>query len=91
MRSGLNLDDHALYRAGTTVEEVYWGFRNGAWLFYGPPPQHRWVEMADNGEEYDSWEYFPLWGGGVDEDGTNKVDPLRSFVPLAKRNDENRR
>jgi hypothetical protein len=85
-----NLDGHALYQAGATIEEANWGFRNGGWLYSGPPPEHQWVEMADNGEEYDSWDYFPLWGGGVDKDGTNNwhlVDPLRPFVPLSKRND----
>jgi hypothetical protein len=63
------------------------GFGMGGWLSYGPPPEHQWVEMADNREEYDSWDYFPLWDGHVDEDGTNAwhlVDPLRSFVPLSR-------
>jgi len=46
-----NLDGHALYAAGTTVEVVNWGVGNGGWLSYGPLPNInglRWVIMGRN-------------------------------------------
>jgi hypothetical protein len=72
-----------LYRAGATIEEVYWGMKKGAWLFSNEP-QDSWIEMADTGEEYECWDYFPLWDGFVKKDGTHAykpVFPLYRFVP----------
>lgn len=78
-----DIESNALHRAGTTVEEVYWGMKKGGWL-PSNNPENYWVEMADTGEEYDFWDYFPLWDEDVKEDGTSTfrlVFPLRPFVP----------
>ena len=44
----------------------------------------RWSEEPDNEEEYDVTNYFPIWGGQVDEDGETTyvlAFPLKQFIP----------
>jgi len=43
--------------------------------------------MPDTGEEYDFWQYFPLWDQVIRQDGLTPfrlVFPLHPFVPYAK-------
>ena len=66
-------------RAGTTLEEVYWGLREGRWL-YGEP--NEWAIEPVNGEEYDRIDYFPMWMS----EGPNWVLdwPILPFIPHSK-------
>ena len=78
-------DPEYLMRAGTTLEEVYWGLREGRWL-YGEP--NEWEIESDSGEEYDTTDYFPIWKGGHEE-GPEWVlaYPILPFIPYTKISD----
>ena len=61
-------DPEILFRAGSTLEEVYWGLREWKWV-YQNPPEERWEMESDCGEEYDQTDYFPMWENKRDSDG----------------------
>lgn len=72
-----------LYRAGSSLSDVYWGLRQQKWL-YENEQEDMWFSEPDNGQEYDRAHYFPDWRGEVGEDGQRRfvlVDPLRPFIP----------
>lgn len=83
-------DPECLFRAGNTLEEVYWGLRQRRWVdkdsrrWCGEDDSHEmWDIEADNGEEYDQYDYFPVWRG-EEEDGrrTHVLSyPLLPFIP----------
>ena len=71
-----------LWKAGVTLEEVYLGLKRKAWWF---DSDDVWDEVEDNGEEYDYYNYFPMWTPIRREDGTEGyklVDPLKAFIPV---------
>ena len=57
-----NFDTDALFRAGNTLEEVYHGLRQRRWSFNPNGTAERWFIEPDCGsEEYDRYDYFPIW------------------------------
>jgi hypothetical protein len=76
-------DGDYLLKAGNTLEQVYWGLRQRRWIGLDDS-EEMWVMELDNGEEYDHYDYFPVWKGGVDENGRKShvlSYPLLPFVP----------
>jgi hypothetical protein len=71
-------DPEYLMRAGTTLEEVYWGLREEKWI-YGEPNQ--WEIESDNGEDYNLMDYFPIWKTGYKEDQEwDLAYPIMPFI-----------
>jgi len=78
-----DFETQELLNAGNTLEEVYLGLRDGKWSGMNESGE-RWNEEPDNEEEYDATNYFPIWGGQVDEDGETTyvlAFPLKQFIP----------
>ena len=75
-------DTEELLNAGTTLEEVYWGLRDRKWC-YQTPAEERWVVEPDNGEEYNTDDYFPMWTHEWHEGQWSDVlaTPLQPFIP----------
>jgi hypothetical protein len=76
-------DPDYLMRAGTTLEEVYWGLREDKWRF---EKQDRWHMESDNGEEYDVTDYFPIWCSRY-RDGqmsSTLAFPIVPFIPYSE-------
>jgi len=72
-----------LWRARKSLEEVYLGIRERRWWVGSENP---WERVQDNGEDYEHYDYFPVWRGGVEENGTNNFRlaySLRDFTPLS--------
>jgi hypothetical protein len=78
-----DFDRGGLFRAGSTLKAVYYRLRRRKWTGENPT-QEMWFLEPDNGEEYDSYDYFPVWSGGVDENGRRTevlVNPVLPFIP----------
>jgi hypothetical protein len=73
-------DGDALYRAGNTLKEVYYGIRQRKWTGENETGE-MWFLEPDNGEEYDAYDYFPFWRGGVDGRTEVLAYPLLPFIP----------
>jgi hypothetical protein len=89
-----HFDTDWLLRAGNTLEEVYWGLRQRRWT---DKEERRWcgedysLEMweiePNNEEEYDRYDYFPVWTGGENgNSGDTEVlsNPLQPFIPQTR-------
>ena len=76
-------DGGLLWKAGTTLKEVYLGLKRKAWWSNS---DEIWEEVEDNGEEYDYHHYFPMWTSGTRDDGTYGYKlalSIESFIPLS--------
>ena len=76
-------DGDSLFRGGNTLKEVYYGLLQWRWPDEYEP-QEMWTFEPDNEEEYDSYDYFPFWRHGFDENGqeTQVLSySLLSFIP----------
>lgn len=69
-----------LLRAGSTLEDVYYGLDQSKWLGIAG---ERWLSEADNGEEYETSYYFPEWKSLTAEgkSGWGLAYPLQDFIP----------
>ena len=72
-----------LFRAGSTLEEVYSGLRGRKWSCFDVIKEERWFSEPDNGEEYDVGHYFPEWKSLSLEGGHGwgLTYPLWDFTP----------
>ena len=76
-------DSDGLFKAGNTLKEVYYGLLQQKWA-WDEETQEMWVVEPDNGEEYDMYDYFPVWRGVTDENGVRTevlAYPLLPFIP----------
>ena len=76
-------DGDSLFRAGNTLKEVYYGLLKWRWASEDEA-QETWLFQPDNGEEYYTYDYFPFWRDGLDENGgdTQVLSyPLLPFIP----------
>jgi len=71
-----------LLRAGSTLEEVYQGLDQSKWSSMA---NERWLSEPDNGEEYETGNYFPEWKSLTAEgkSGWGLIYPQQDFIPYS--------
>ena len=69
-------------RAGSSLEEVYYGLREGCHMNI-MDGEKRWIRMSHSGAEYEPADYFPQWRP---ESNHGKCEwklcyPIEEFIP----------